>query len=205
MDNDLHARIRRLYAATGEAVEHDLTKFPTTVVSGRTASGSKLRGFFQDFSGGRSEAEISNSLHSLIALVAGLEYHLRKWAAHNGKSAGLVQETFNRSDALKIVHDLWNNDKHGYPPLKRNGKSGRAPRLESVHRVMQLRAEKNSWAMIRIDRHGKPVKSGDGTAQVVITGDVIDLHGAKIGNVDTILARAVQDCEELLRAFGIKP
>ncbi len=39
-----------------------------------------------------------------------------------------VKDSFNSSQALKIVHDLWNNDKHA--DSSRNSKSGPWSRIE---------------------------------------------------------------------------
>src|SRR6516225_3884765 len=133
MNDDLDARIRRLYAAVGETEEADLTKFPATVISN-----DKGIFFHQDFSGGKTEEQLANYLHSLIALIAGLEYHLYKWAANNGGDVDKIKASVRASRPFSIVHDLWDSEKHGHSPSRGNDRTGMAPQLLNINRVMKM-------------------------------------------------------------------
>ena len=108
MDDELARRIRRIYAALGETIETDMSQLPAYVVPTE-----RIRGFFQDFSGGDTPDHLENTLQSLIAIVASFEYHLRRWAHHNGHDPKRVADRFRDSRPLQIIHDLWNNEKHG--------------------------------------------------------------------------------------------
>lgn len=197
---DLKQRIQRLYAAVNQTVEEDLTKLPAKV-----AVRNKTFTVFQDFSGGKSRAQLENELQTIVALVAGLEYHLQRWASHNGKSTEYVSHTFRASRSLQIVHDLWNVEKHGYPMPHGRDRSKIAPRLVDISSVMRLSTlpKKGSWITMRMGKRGTPVTSGDGTARAVVTAEVVDRYGSKVGDVDELLSAAVHEIEKILFDFGL--
>jgi hypothetical protein len=157
--DEISFRIQRLFSAIKATYEPVLTKFPARIQSTKTSVS-----IVQDFSGGMPESEMENAVHNVIALVASLEYHLQRWAANNGRDPDRVRWTFANSEPLKIIHDLWNNDKHGYPPARGKDRTGRKPRLTNVHRRMQLktRSEKGSWCQVQMAPNGMPVASGEG-------------------------------------------
>jgi hypothetical protein len=200
MNDDLETRLRRIYAAIGETQEPDVSKFPATVIA--SEKGVLVH---QDFSGGRTEEQLTNLIQSLIALIAGLEYHLYKWAAKNGHDAEEVKLPLQASKSFSIVHDLWNNEKHGYSPGRGSNRSGLAPQLINVIRVMKLATQprKGSCVVFMVGPARKPVIGGDGTATAVITGDVVGKDGQRIGDAHQILEGAVKDCETLVRDLGI--
>jgi hypothetical protein len=199
MDSSIQGRIDRLFDAVSLAVEQDLSKFKPVVVSNQHG-----HGVYQDYNGGATEAELSNKLHILIHNVASFHDHLKKWAPSAGVNRENVHSFLKASVDFCIVRDLWNNDKHGYPPKEDRDWSRKAPRLRDVHGALQAqtRPEKNSQVWMTIDAKGKPIYGGDGTFEVVISGTVVDRDGNPIGTVDTILSRAVARCEEAIKLFG---
>jgi len=197
--DELTLRIQRIYEAVGAVVETDISKFmPKTIKDG------KRIGFYQDWSGGRSDAEIENIAHILMYNVANLKEHLRKWADNNGKDKAKVNASFKDSQALKIIKDLSNNDRHGYSPEKK-GNSGKSPRIEKINTIMQMttKPEKGSAMRLTFDQQGVPKITGSGDAKVIITGDIIDRDGNKIGDLYGTLLKAINDWEKLLIDFGL--
>ncbi len=200
MDDQLIQRIRRMYAAIGETVETEMSQLPAFVIST-----DKINAVFQDFRGNKTPEQLENALHSLIAIIASLEYHLRRWAHNNGHEPDKVTVTFRDSQPLQIIHDLWNNEKHGYPLPNGRDRSGVAPRLRDVRRVMRLTTQpcKGSVVGMTMGRGGVPVIHGDGNAAAVITGEVVDAEENMIGNADVLLSQAVDECESLMQQFDI--
>jgi len=201
MANDvLIFRVQRLYAAIGAVEETDISKLKTTV----TSDGDQIS-FYQDWSGGRSEQELANTAHSLIYNIANLRSHLKKWAAHNGQDKARVDTEFNNSKALQVIADLSNNDRHGYPPRNR-GHSGQSPRLRKIVSILELttKAEKGSSVGLTFTPQGVPKILGDGTAKVIISGDILDRDGNNIGNLHETALEAVEAWESVLSDFGVK-
>jgi len=199
MDSEIQKRIERLYAAVGRVIERDFESLPATVIS--TPKGVLMH---QDFSGGASEAEMSDALHSLIASVASFHDHMKQWARKHGVSEDSIHNYFAGSPDFCIVRDLWNNDKHGGTPDK-DGWSRKAPRLGSVRRVMELRtrAEANSSCFMTVGKRGQPVFSGNGDPRTVLTAEVVDKLGNGLGEAHGFIERAVSLCEKSLGQFRV--
>ena len=201
MANDvLISRVQRLYASIGATEETDISKFMPKVISD-----GNLVEFYQDWSGGRSDAELANTAHMLIYNIANLKDLLKKWAVRSGKDRTKVDDAFKRSEALKIIKDLSNNDRHGYYPQKR-GNSGKSPRVDRITNVMQMttKPEKGSFVSLTLNRQGVPQIAGSGTAKVIVTGDILDRDGNKIGDLHKTALEAVEVWEKVLSDFSLK-
>lgn len=200
LNNELIHRIHRIYAAVGAAEEADISKFKSQVIS----DGRRI-GFYQDWKGGLSDEELSNIAYSLIHNIANLLDHLKNWAKHNGQDDTKVDSTFDASEPLKIIQDLSNNDKHGYPP-RDGGRSGKSPRIDKVTRLMQMTTapEKGSFISLTFNRQGVPQIVGSGTAKVIITGDILDIDGNRMDDFHRVALQALDAWERLLCDFGIK-
>jgi hypothetical protein len=196
--DEITERIRRIYAAIDAVQELDLGKVPATVIST-----PRLHGVMQDFRGGLSDEQIANSAYTLIHNIANLRDHLRRWAARNGKDKAKVDSTFAGSLELRILQDLSNSDKHG--PPRDDGNSGLAPKLQDVNRVLRLatRPMEGSQVVFVLGPGGKPSMGGDGSASVVITGQVVDKDGNFLGQLFEIELKALQAWETLIDAYGI--
>lgn len=199
-NDDLISRVQRLYISIEATVETDISKFMPKVIN----DGYRI-GFYQDWSGGRSDAELVNSAHMLIYNIANLKDHLKKWAVRNGKDKTKVDAAFKGSQALKIIKDLSNNDRHGYNPKKR-GNSGKSPRVDKINTIMQMttKPEKGSFVSLTLNRQGVPQIAGSGAARVIITGDILDRYGNKIGDLHKTALEAVKVWESVLGDFGVK-
>lgn len=199
-NDDLISRIQRIYSAVGAAEETDISKFVPQVIN----DGHRI-GFHQDWSGGFSDAELTNIAHSLIHNIANLAAHLRRWAAHNGQDKTKVDAALNSSQALQIIKDLSNNDKHGYPP-RGGGHSGQSPRVGKIRNLLQLttKAEKGSSVSVTFTPQGVPRILGSGTAKVIISCDILDRDGNTIGDLHTTALEAVKVWESVLGDFGVK-
>ena len=199
--DELTFRIRRIYAALGAVKENDISKFKTQVIKD-----SCRVGFYQDWKGGLSDEEISNFAMSLVHNVANLRDNLRKWAANNSKDKTKVDSAFKVSQVLKVIQDLSDNDKHGYPP-RDGGFSGKSPRVEKFERVMSMSTKggKESFISLTFNRQGVPQvsKSGTGEAKVIITGDILDRDGNKIGDLHETLLKAIKDWGKVLTEFDV--
>jgi hypothetical protein len=198
MFDELAGRVRRIYAAIDAVQEFDLAKVPATVIST-----TKVHAVFQEFRGGMSDEEISNVAHMLIYNIANLRDHLKRWAQSKGEDAGKVDRAFAGSLELRIIKDLSNNDRHG--PPDRPGNSKLWPWLQEINRVMRLstRQAKGSTVALTIGPEGGPQVLGDGSASIVITGQVVDKDGKVLGDLFEMEQRAVQVWETLLAEYGI--
>jgi len=193
----LQRRVHRIYSSIRAVEETNPNKLKAA-----TIATDEITAVFQDFRGCLTDAELSNLAHTLIHNIANLRDHLRKWAVRNGKDKVKVDEAFAQSFELKIIQDLSDNDKHGYPP-RNGGESRKSPRLININRVMQLktRAKKGSTIGMTLCDGGAPKFFGDGTAKAIVTGDIVDNNNNRIGDLHEIATKAVEAWEQLLADF----
>jgi len=199
MANDgLVFKIQRLFASIGEVSETDMSKFCPKI-----SRDAKSVGIYQDWSGNLSEAKRMNYLHSLVSNIASLEYYLYKWADQNGHDKSIVNNTFKNSKALQIIHDLWNTEKHANSSIK--SKSGLFPVLKETNSYMKLttKAEKGSSVGLTFKANGIPKVIGNGSAEVVISGSVVNRESKSIGDFHKIALDAVAAWESVLKKFNI--
>ena len=194
MDNELNQRIGRIYAALVHVIGPKVREVP---VSATQLGG--LRFIEVDFRDGLSDEELSNRAHGVIHNVANLKGHLIRWSKSRGLTPGTVEQVVDGSPALKLVIDLSNNDKHGYPPRDR-GKSGLSPKLAGLDRWLSMATGPEAGSSVGFtmgpDGIGRIV--GDGSAAIVITGRIIDDHGSQLGDLDAVLLEAIEAWERFL-------
>lgn len=192
-------RIERLYAAIGATVEEELTKFPPRIVSD-----GKAFMIEQDFSGGLAPAEIENIAFTAIHAIAHLKDPLKAWARSNKKEPDAIEDCIDQALPLALIIDLSNRDKHGRED-RDGGRSGKSPRVEQIRNVMRLgtRAGGPSSIAVRFAPHGmKP--TGDGTVEIVITGEVLAGDGSRIADLDRLLPAALAAWETFMQGWGIE-
>ncbi len=197
-NDDLMLRVQRLYASIKAIIETDISKFKPSIISN-----NHRIGFYHDWTGNLTEAERINYVQSLISNIASFEYQLCKWADHNGHDKTIVKTAFDNSKALQIIHDLWNTDKHA--GSSRESKSRLWPKLKEINSSLQLttKPEKGSSIGLTFNANGTPKILGNGTARVVISGDILDKGGNIIGDFHKIALDAVAAWESVLHDFNV--
>lgn len=198
-DSDLVFRLHRIYAAANAVTELDLSKIPAKEIRG-----NGVMGFIQDFAGTMSPSEMANAAHSLIQKIASLKDHLRRWASENGQTKTEIDNTFDASAALKIIQDLFDNDKHS-GTSRSGGHSRQGPRLSDVGRTLRMTTEprKGARMVLTLGGGGVPVVTGSGTSKVIITSEVLASSENNIGDFYDVAVEALKAWEELASKFGI--
>lgn len=197
MNDELRLRIERLYSAVGATAEPNVSRFRPYV---RRAE----KGFFafQDFRGGLSEAQIHNLAQTAIHNVASLRDHLRRHLSPL-KREDVVDAAMRRCDELLVVYDLWNLEKHG-GHTRSGGWSGKSPRLTEVDRSLRLSTGPGPNSTVAVVGMTPRVHAtGGGSANVVVTGTIVDGAGAAVGDLYEFLSKAVAAWERLLETERI--
>ncbi|MBL9094390.1 MAG: hypothetical protein JNL96_24425 [Planctomycetaceae bacterium] len=197
MDADVQLRLRRLRAAIGDTEESKLEELPPRIVVSD-------RGILvqQDFNGNLSEEQLLNHAHAVIHQIASMTDNLKRWAAKTDRDKSKVDETLQHSEAIKLLTDIWNLEKHGAPD-RSGGLSRKSPRLVDVHRGMEIRTGSTGvWTGITMGPKGL-VKFGDGNAVAKLDGDIIDSQGRRIASLQNCIREALSAWEALIMAFGL--
>lgn len=199
---ELDKRLRRIYSSIDVTVNYDPAIFaPKKIFT------EKMKGILQDFSGNQTQEEIENLALSMVHNIANLRDHLRGWAKNNGQDKERVEEAFSACEALKLIQDLSNAEKHGGRP-RDGGHSKKMPKLSNISRVLSVATgtEKGSSVEVRLSVRGdlEIKKKASGSAIAIITGDITDENGNRVGFLHDIASEAMESWENLLEEFGIK-
>ena len=150
-----------------------------------------------------SDAQISNFAYSLVHNIANIRDNLKQWARHNDHDPRRIDDFFKNSTNLKLVQDLSDNDKHGYPP-RNGGYLGTSPKLVDIRRTFRGKTMSKPGSFIAITLTSSGLKqSGDGTSCVIITGVIVDKAGGVLGDLYDVCLSAVAAWEQELKALGV--
>lgn len=198
----LSHRVRRLYAGLERTAPTTIDSIPLKVW--RT---NKLVGVCHDFSGGESPDDIREVLTQIAYNIAHVKDPLKKYLSDKARDLKMVERFIDGSLALKILIDIANREKHGYPS-DRPSRSGKDPCLGGVGRSLRLQTgtEENSSAVYTIDpKTGQPVvmTTGGASGAVVYWGEVRDKNSAVVGDILDFARDALEDWERLFSSLDI--
>lgn len=203
---EIKFRIERVNAAFEER-----TALTPEEVEPRVHSDDGRMSFYQDFRGGRSETQMISDAAHIINEIMGIRDRAKRWLTANGCDPRQVDRFIEAELAVALVHDLANADKHG--ELDRPPFSGHKPRLLKVDRVMTLKYDPSTGTYATSGQFIGPamnVQSGEvsGTGrssglEVVLDSDIVDEHGAKVGELRKVLPDAIYKWEQFLTSLGL--
>lgn len=195
-------RLNRLYAGLQRTAPTSIDAIPLKVW--RTDKSLRV---LHDFSGGQSPDDIRDALTQIVHHIAHVKDPLKKHLGEKAKGPSKVERFINGSPALKVVIDIANREKHGYPS-DYPSRSGHDPFLGDVGRGLQLKTGglQGSSAVYTIDpKTSKPkvITTGGASGAVVYWGDVRDKNSARLGDILDFCNDAIADWERLFGDLGI--
>ena len=194
--NDLNSRLKRLSVALGKRYELDIksqVKIARKVTSGKHAV---------EFSFGTlDETEMIERIFNVINNIAGLKDHIKNKLRSKNKDPKLIENMINNSDVLKLIMDLWNQDKHGYPLTKKN-RSKRNPKIININQGLTISRGKKASVSFSITANCASYASSENAA-VVISGEVVDETGSFIISVENMFKQAITDIENFIKSQNL--
>lgn len=167
--------------------------------------------FFQDFRGGRSATQLDSDAAHILNEIMGIRDRAKKWFASKGDDPRAVDAFVKSELAVALVHDLANTDKHGQ--LDRPPFSGYRPKLVKVDRTMTLKYDPSTGTYAASGQYTGPTFNfragqvrGQGTSfgmEVVLSSDIHDESGNKIGELQRVLPDAIYKWELFLTSNGL--
>lgn len=163
----------------------------------------KMVGVFQDFSGGKTTEQLEIDANTIIGEFMGLRDRVKDWLKGKNRSVETVDNFMKSQKSVSLLHDLGNADKHGQ--LTRTTFSGARPTLRGVHRAGKFTTlpKKGSSVGMTMGFDGSQQLLGDGSANVVLMGEVVDEKGTKLGELDELFDDALPRWEQFLEVQGL--
>lgn len=201
MFGGLEEKCEQALTALGQLAEKDFSK----IIVQREESHSR-RSVFVSFSDGPTQSELQNSVTILVANIASLKDHLKKWCRQNSSNFD-AEAVLTHCHEAALVHDLWNSDKHG--GLDRPPRSGLTPKVADLQKALVLSSgtAAGSGAFFTMDpRTGKTEIGGSegGSVAHKITGRVVDEHGNHLGELEDICEKALEAWVEAMKSAGLR-
>lgn len=193
MSDEFQRRVRRLYASVGEIEVQDLSQFAR--LAGATRTGAMTSGT------GPTPAQLENVAVEMILNVAHIRDGARKTAKALGRDPADVDRAISGNDALKIVLDLAERDKHG-GDRRDGGLSRQNPRLSRLIRGVELGAPRSESVHITFGPSGL-VATPEGLLSIVLNGPIVNSKDETVGYFKDVIQEALRGWEDLFRKWGI--
>jgi len=197
----LDRKIRQMHAALAGLATDDLSTIKPQFGEADGVYYTKV-----DFNQDSDEIALANAATLLITNIALMKDHLKAWCTRQG-AAFHGDTLINNNQAVALIHDLWNIDKHA--ELDRPPRSGHTPKLQNLQKNLTVSAgiEAGAAAFFSMDpRTGKIITgtSGGGTVQLALVAQIIDENGNVLGDFTSICTQAVDEWAKALSAAGVQ-
>ena len=123
-----------------------------------------------------------NQLITIIHSVCNIKDNLKNYFHDNGFIEKLVEEEVNSSHHLKLIADLSNQEKHGYP--LNNRRSGLDPRIENI--------QNSNIAKMPVSKIFYNGMAG----RVIVTADITDLNHNFILTYEELIEKSLEKWED---------
>lgn len=196
----LDRKIRQMHAALAGLATEDLSSI-------KPQSG-EADGYFYtklDFNQDADEIALANAVSLLVTNIASMKDHLKVWCNRQGV-AFHGDALINSNQAVALIHDLWNIDKHA--ELNKPPRSGHTPKLQGLRKNLSLSTGTSAGdrAFFSMDpRTGKITTgtSGGGSVQLAIVAQIVDENGNVLGDFTNVCTQAVDEWAKALFAVGV--
>jgi hypothetical protein len=200
-DNNLNQRIERIHQSLSLLKNKNLAGLKMEV-----STSDNFNYIHVDFNNGKTEAELKNSVFSLIANIALLKDHLKVWCEKNKISFNVENVVDSNKNSVAIVNDLNNIEKH--LELNRDTRSGFLPKIINLQQALQTSAgsEAGGYAVFTCDPTTGEMKTetgGGGTVTLVINGNIVNEKGEIVGDLMKICSDAIDVWENEITKLGI--
>ena len=196
----LDRKIRQMHAALAGLANHDFT---TIKPQFGEANGSYYTRV--DFNQDADEIALANAASLLITNIASMKDHLKVWCTKQGV-AFHGDALINNNQAVALIHDLWNIDKHA--ELNKPPRSGHTPKLKGLRNlVLSTGTAAGAGAFFSMDpRTGKITTGtlGGGSVQLALVAQIIDENGNVLGDFTSICMQAVEEWAKALSLAGVQ-
>lgn len=196
--NDLNTKLSRLYAALGEQYDADISNninderraFPDGRFEHHTTFGSKDPAIKQNL--------VMNAIH----LVGSLKDIIKNKLREKDKDPLLYEKLIDANEALALITDLDNKDKHG-APLTHKSRSSKDPRIVKIEQALRGRGITNVAFTTDLITGVTKLDHVEGDVKIVVIADVVDREGNLIMPLDKMMAESVRSIEDFVKDNGL--
>jgi len=190
--NNIKKRIERIYASINERFDNDLEKH----INIEKKVTDSFQSFKVSFDKKQKEAEISNKIISIIHNLANIKDNLKNKLKGRGDDPNLIEQEINNSLPVKIVIDLSNQEKHGYP-LTKYIRSYKNPQICNIESILRI-----SNGEFMFDPITEQINSSGGCG-IAIKADINDGQGNFICRLDKLIDDVIVEWGKIINKYNI--
>lgn len=191
--NDINLRLERVYSSVNARID-SMVMDNVNLTHEKTISWWVIS---LTFDYGNNESDNLNKILMIVHNLANLKDHLKSQLKLKGKSDKNIENEINKSDFLKIILDLSNQDKHGYP-LTKTRRSEKDPKILNIEKWFGIVPWESSAEFI-FSPFGWGMQNINGA--IYITADIVDLAGVHLYSLDTLIVWALADWEWIIKTY----
>ncbi len=148
--------------------------------------------------GTKTEVELHRDVNAIISELAALKDIMKLSLADNGHNPSIMEEVVEKSLHLKVLIDLNNEHKHGYP-LNRY-RSGMQPIIGELQEGLEVPAGETVKSTIE---HWTGKVISDKRLNATIVGAVAARNGKPIFSLDEMIDSCLKEYEALAKDYGL--
>jgi len=189
--NDIKLRLKRVYSSINKSSDDEIEKY----VHIRQIS----PGQFQiTFDKGQEESESTDIVFAIIEHLAKLKDHIKNIIEERGGDKKNIENEIDKSLELKLIIDLANAEKHGYP-LTKPERSKRSPKIQNIKHSLVIPPQVQVGFNLSTGEILNPNDCG-----ITITAEIIDKNGNLICRLNKLVNDAIKKWEEIIKKYNIK-
>ena len=190
--NDIKTRIERIYLSINERLDFDVVANAKITQEKTETWWMKVHLSFR----GENQEEDNRIILAIIHNLASLKDHLKKQFTDKGLQSQIVEDIISKTDALKLIIDLDNADKHGYPV--RDKRSLRDPQIINVKRWIGISPGVNQGNFY-LNHTGNEFTYEN--CVIYINADIVDKENVYICSLDELINDWLSMWNEILNTY----
>ncbi len=191
--NDLRLRLKRVLKALDAAEDEDYKNYFKIEKNGESITTT--------FPFVGDEIELMNQAMGIILLLGTVKDHLKKAIAKAGHDKNIVEKCIDGSPHLKILMDLYNAEKHGYPVKK--SRSGLNPKIANISVGARNNNNGQPIVVMAAQEGGFTVADGYPAPSVVLVAQIIDEFDRNLMDYEDLTDTCYHLWEEIAKLYNL--
>jgi hypothetical protein len=181
--NDLNSRLERIYISINTKLEDGTAEY--------------LRFNRETGSFSSNPNQVLEKILSIVSNLSNLKDHLKKAATSKGVDKNLIEKEIENYLPLKLIIDINNAEKHGYPVTSK--RSNLDPKIVNVSSGLKVVGDEATSISIHPD--GRIEQSGN--VETILDADIVDFHNNKICKFSELRIKSIDAWEKIILKFSL--
>lgn len=194
--NAIEERLKRTLSSLNGRYTDDLER---SIITNNVKDGNKT--IFSASFGKSSLSEIENKVLIILHNLASLKDNLKNCLQRNGHDPKVVEAQIDSSLHLKVLIDLVNEEKHGYPLTKSN-RSLKGPVVKNVRQSVAVYPDSGAQGALFFVTQDGGSGTINGKSVMFIDADIYDSGGSYLFSLDELVVVCYRNCVTIANTYN---